>query len=94
MGEADWWFDNQPCEADNLVRCSRCKPLDYPEIVYMTRGWSAAFHKSPCCEWLERGQKMVERRGGDPADVESVNIQVALGSGRQACLVCFDRETA
>lgn len=92
MRDGAWWWENEPCEADNLVRCGRCKPLPFPKVVYMTRGWSGAFHKSQGCEALQGGQAKVERRGGDPASVEPVNVQVALGSGRRPCLICLAQQ--
>jgi len=84
-----WWYAGEACEPDNLPFCSRCKPHGYPTTVYMTRGWSSAFHKSPTCSALSGGQRFVAGRGGNPADVELVHIQVALGSGRLPCQVCL-----
>jgi hypothetical protein len=90
--ENGWWFDGEPCEQDELSYCARCKPHHYPMIVYMTRGWSSAFHKSPTCDALQSGQEQVVRRGGDAAEIEPVNIQTALGSGRFPCLICLPSE--
>ncbi len=84
-----WWYAGEACEPDNLPFCSRCKPHGYPTTVYMTKGWSSAFHKSPTCSALQGGQRVVKGRGGSPANVESVHVQVALGSGRLPCQVCF-----
>lgn len=84
-----WWYTGEACEEDNLPFCSRCKPHGYPTTVYMTRGWSSAFHKSATCSALQGGQRVVAGRGGSPADVEAVHIQVALGSGRLPCQVCL-----
>ena len=84
-----WWFRGEPCEPDNMSWCSRCKPHNFPSTVYMTTGWSSAFHRSPNCEFLQSGQSQVSKRGGSPAAVQAVTIQEALGSGRFACLGCF-----
>ena len=84
-----WWFRGEACEADNMSWCSRCKPHNFPSTVYMTTGWSSAFHKSPKCEYLQSGQSLVSKRGGSPAAVQAVTIQEALGSGKFACLGCF-----
>ena len=62
--EVGWWFDGKRCEQDELPYCARCKPHDYPMVVYMTRGWSAAFHRSPTCEGLQGGQDEIVRRCG------------------------------
>lgn len=84
-----WWFEGKPCEEDNLPYCDRCKPHAYPKVVVVTHGWGYAFHRSVACEWLHRGQGSVERRGGEPAPVEAVAIQVALGMGKVPCQACF-----
>ena len=88
-GTTSWWFEGKPCEDDNLPYCRRCKPHPYPHTVVVTRGWGYAFHLSEDCVWLHRGQGSVERRGGEPAPVERVAIQVAFGLGKVSCLVCF-----
>ena len=84
-----WWFAGQACEPDNIEWCARCKPTGYPTTVYMTQGWSSAFHRSETCNMLTAGQRFVARRGGSPGAVEPVHIQVALGSGRFPCQSCF-----
>jgi hypothetical protein len=84
-----WWFAGEACEGDNLSFCSRCKPHGFPSTVYMTCGWSSAFHKSPSCAALRGGQRAVADRDGTPAEVEPVQIQVALASGRHPCQVCL-----
>jgi hypothetical protein len=86
--ETNWWYAGERCEPDGLEWCSRCKPHNYPTTVYMTTGGDA-FHKSPSCVALMEGQQKVADRGWQPAEVNDVNVQVALGSGRFACLVCF-----
>lgn len=87
--DTSWWFEGERCEEDNLPFCRRCKPHPYPNTVVVTRGWGYAFHLSEDCVWLHRGQGSVERRGGEPAPVERVAIQVAFGLGKVPCLVCF-----
>jgi hypothetical protein len=84
-----WWHEGTPCEQDNLPWCSRCKPHPYPAVVTMTRGWGAAFHLDADCRWLVEGQRAVARRGGEPALVERVPVQVAFGAGKSPCLACF-----
>ena len=87
--KTSWWFEGQPCEGDNLPYCDRCKPHPYPKVVVITRGWGHALHRSDDCVWLHRGQGSVERRGGQPAPVERVAIQVAIGLGKMPCQHCF-----
>ena len=84
-----WWYEGAPCEEDNLPWCARCKSHPYPAVVLMTTGWSAAFHRSADCAWLAKGQNAVTSRGGAPAPIEKVPVQVALGAGKFACLACF-----
>lgn len=84
-----WWFAGDPCAEDNIAFCARCKPHAFPTTVYMTRGWSAAFHRKADCSALAAGQRAVSRNGGTPADITAVHVQTALGSGRFPCLVCF-----
>jgi hypothetical protein len=85
----DKWQQGEPCEADGLSFCHRCKPKPFPTTVYVTTGWGAAFHRSENCWALCDGQKMVERRGGSPAPIELVHIEMALSEGCSPCLVCF-----
>ena len=87
--KTSWWFEGKPCEEDYLAYCDRCKPHGYPKVVVVTLGWGYAFHRSAACEWLHRGQDSVERHGGEPAPVETVAIQVALGMGKVPCQACF-----
>jgi hypothetical protein len=84
-----WWFVGDACEQDNIEWCGRCKPNGFPTTVYMTKGRSSAFHSSRDCPLLAAGQRFVESQGGDPAPIEPVHVQVALGSGRFPCLSCF-----
>ena len=84
-----WWYEGAPCDEDNLPWCARCKPHMYPAVVVMTKGSSGAFHRSEKCSWLVKGQMMVANRGGEPAPIERVPVQVALGAGKFACLACF-----
>lgn len=84
-----WWYEGAPCEEDNLAWCARCKPHPYPAVVVITTGWSGAFHRSAECRWLIHGQSTVANRGGEPAPIERVSVQVALGAGKFACLACF-----
>jgi hypothetical protein len=84
-----WWFQGERCEEDGLPYCARCKPHPFPASVVITRGWSYAFHRDANCEWLVEGQAKVDKRGGEPAPVEQVAVQVALGAGKVACRACF-----
>ena len=91
--DVSWWFEGKPCEEDALPWCARCKPHTYPPVVVVTRGWGEAFHTSEDCPWLLKGQDAVVARGGEPAPVERVNVQVAIGSGKLPCLWCFPPST-
>jgi len=84
-----WWFAGRACDQDNIEWCARCKPTGFPTTVYMTKGWSSAFHRSATCQMLSAGQRFVAAVGGNPASVEPTHIQVALGSGRFPCRSCF-----
>lgn len=83
------WESGDLCEEDGLAFCSRCKPSDLPSVVYVTTGSSSAFHARDSCEALKSGQDSVERRGGEPAPIKNVNVQIALGQGKVPCLVCM-----
>lgn len=88
---SDWWGLGIPCEEDGISFCARCKVYSgFPKYVFVTRGWSNAFHKSNDCKGLADGQAIVERRGGTPAEV----IQVTIAEGHrhhEPCLICFPR---
>lgn len=84
-----WWYRGDECEPDGIAFCARCKPYPYPPVVVITRGSGEAFHASERCYWLVRGQNSVDRRGGQPASVETVALQVALGAGKLPCRACF-----
>ncbi len=83
-----WWYEGEACSDDSLAWCARCKPHPYPNTVVITKGGSA-FHRSSDCRGLIEGQSWVAARGGEPGPVELVSVQVALGRGRFACLLCF-----
>lgn len=85
-----WWFAGEPCDEDGLEWCGRCRPGHLPSVVYVTTGRSSAFHSSEMCRAMREGQRFVEQRGGAAAPVVAVALQVALGEGREPCLVCFD----
>jgi len=84
-----WWFDGNDCEGDSLPFCARCKPTTFPTVVFATEGWSSAFHRLPNCQALKSGQGRVAQSGGEPAEVKSVHVQVAMGRGLLPCLACF-----
>ena len=86
-----WWFLGEECEPDGLAFCARCRPYPYPSVVFVTTGGSDAFHATETCSWLVKGQRKVTARGGEPAELERVALQVALGMEKQACLACFSR---
>jgi hypothetical protein len=87
----DWWSNGEPCEEDGISFCARCKTyVGYPRFVYITKGWSSAFHKELDCSGLVEGQAFVARRGGIPAEV----VQVTIAEGHrnhEPCLVCFKK---
>ncbi|HWC09818.1 MAG TPA: hypothetical protein VG455_01205 [Acidimicrobiales bacterium] len=84
-----WWFRGQECEPDGLAFCARCRPYAYPSVVVVTTGGSDAFHVTETCSWLVEGQNKVSARGGEPASLERVALQVALSMEKQPCLACF-----
>ncbi len=84
-----WWFDGDPCGEDGIEWCGRCRPSHLPSVVYVTSGRSRTFHRSERCRAMEHGRQLVERQGGDAAPVVAVALQVALGQGREPCLVCL-----
>lgn len=70
-------------------QCTYCKPRPHvPDVVVITAGGSA-FHGQESCEALHDGQRSVERRGGSPAELEKVHVNVAIGKGLVACLWCL-----
>jgi len=85
----DWWSRGVPCEEDGLVFCARCKTYSgFPKYVFVTRGWSNAFHSSTDCRALIEGQSFVTKKGGSPAEV----VQVTIAEGHRnhlPCLICF-----
>lgn len=89
----DWWDRGMDCEKHLIPSCAFCKPTHLPPVVQMTRGRSAAFHKTVACTGLSNGQAFVNKIGGTPAPVETVALVHALGSGRVPCLVCWPQPT-
>jgi len=91
MGELslDDWDRDQPCAADGIVNCHRCKPKPFPTNVFVSTGWAAAFHITVDCEGLAGGQRKVERRGGSPAPVERIHREQAISKGYSPCSWCF-----
>ena len=90
MSEADWTL-GVPCDKHGQAWCSACRPGKYdgyPTTVYITQGWSAAFHSSMACTGLTTGQAFVQRRGGTPAPMSAVAVAVAFQT-HQPCLICF-----
>jgi len=79
---------NELCRHDlAIAQCSTCK-YDGESDVYITDG-GAAFHSRPDCPALESGQRAVERRGGDIAEVRRVRRGSSELADRQPCIVCF-----
>jgi len=72
-------------------QCGVCKDDDKPN-VYITAG-GAAFHGRPDCPALAIGQRSVERRGGDAAEVRRVRRNSGEVVGRQPCHVCLPSES-
>lgn len=91
MSADDWWSRGEPCEPDGISFCARCKKyVGFPKFVYITKGWSSAFHAAADCKALLDGQAFVARRGGVPAPI----IQVTIAEGHrdhEPCLICFRR---
>lgn len=90
--DGDWWKRGERCEEDGIAFCARCKIYEgYPRFVFITQGWSNAFHATTECSGLVDGQKMVDRRGGNPAPI----VQVTIAEGHrkhEPCLICFPRD--
>ena len=69
-----------------LSQCSTCQHDGKPD-VFVTAGGSA-FHSNPQCSALQMGQRSVERRGGDSAEIERVSRSSMKLAERQPCIVC------
>jgi hypothetical protein len=84
------WEAGEPCELHDLGWCSLCKlHPSFPKNVYMTTGWSAAFHRHTSCKALTSGQNKVAAHGGDPADVILVPVNKAITDGKFPCQICW-----
>lgn len=82
------WNSGGSCEQHGMPWCSNCKPDSrFPKLVWITEGWSNAFHLSPTCEYLVAGQKLVESRGGNPAPV--IQVQLGRAKDKEPCQKCF-----
>jgi len=86
--DLETWRRGDLCMHD-IAFCALCKPSPYPAVVVVSLGWGNAFHRSDRCIWLRKGQQSVSLKGGQPAPVEHVALQVALGMGRLPCVSCF-----
>lgn len=89
--DLDAWTAGAICEDDGIAFCHRCRPRDFPPLVFITSGGSA-FHRTPTCELLASGQDRVAQRGGSPAVPEQVAVHVAIGLDRFPCQGCFPEE--
>jgi hypothetical protein len=59
-------------------------------ITYWTLGWSKAFHSTPHCSALREGQRFVEWRGGEPAELTSGSVEDAVfHAKKRPCKVCW-----
>ena len=67
-----------------------CKPSTdgKPGWVYMTTGFSAAYHYRQHCTALASGQRKVERSGGTPAPITRVRIGKAKAAAKFPCGIC------
>lgn len=83
------WQAGEPCELHELAYCSSCKPSDEPPSVWITEGWSSAYHATRSCTALADGQNFVRRRGGEPAPLRQVPRGMALAMAKHPCLVCI-----
>lgn len=86
------WDAGEECAKHELAWCSLCKPRRLPPVVHATDGGSAAFHGDPGCQALAAGQRRVADTGGEPALIEAMALESAIGSGRFPCLICFPDE--
>ena len=81
-------FNDEPCRHDiPQAQCSTCKYDGEPD-VYISDG-GAAFHGHADCPALESGQRAVERRGGDTAEIRRVSRGSSELADRQPCIVCL-----
>ena len=91
-GSAEEDFAPDTCRHEvERNQCNICKDDDKPD-VYITAGGSA-FHSRPDCPALAIGQRSVERRGGDAAEVRRVRRNSGEVVGRQPCHVCLPSES-
>ena len=81
-------LNDEPCRHDiPQAQCSTCKYDGEPD-VYISDG-GAAFHGHADCPALESGQRAVERRGGDTAEIRRVSRGSSELADRQPCIVCL-----
>ena len=93
MRREDW--ESFPCEEHGELRCPICGLdlfKDYSKFVYITKDWSATFHRANDCWGLTGGQKKVERRGGEPAPIDHVAYITAIKT-HFPCQICFPPKT-
>jgi hypothetical protein len=83
------WTAGVPCVHDQAWHAD-CKPATdgAPQWVYMTEGFSAAYHYRRDCKSLESGQRQVERRGGTPAPIIRARIAKAKAAIHYPCRTC------
>lgn len=85
--------DVEPGE-DGLLVCTASVhgddglPLGADALVWMTEGWSEAFHADRACGWLAEGRRAVEARGGHAAPLRTVRRSTALTRGHRPCRSC------
>ena len=80
-----------PCDDHGNLACPICGAALFPnkpKFVYLTRGWSSAFHLTKECSGLVGGQAFVAKRGGEPAPIEHVTFIEATKT-HEPCQICF-----
>ncbi len=84
-------FPPDPCRhgEPDPARCPVCKVSPPVErvIVYYTDG-GVSFHKTPKCEALEEGQKIVDERGGMRSPVRD-GYRDVVEFERRSCRTCW-----
>ena len=83
------WNNGELCEHGEQWHAD-CKPAadGTPEWVYMTEGFSAAFHYRQYCTALASGQRKVVRSGVTAAPITRVRIGKAKAAAKFPCGIC------
>jgi hypothetical protein len=85
------FFAGFACAVSGDPWCDEChqRLREQADKVYVTEGFSAAYHASDRCPLLVAGQAHVAERGGAPAPIKLVTIDEARQSLHFPCQQCF-----